>query len=57
MGLLEANQHGLQKLSVQLSLVAQSCLTLCDSKDRAMPGLPVHLPDVQLPELTQTHVH
>ena len=40
-------------LSVQFSLVAQSCLT-----QRPMncitPGFPVHH---QLPELTQTHVH
>ena len=35
-------------------LVAQSCLTLCNSKDCSMPGLPVHH---QLPEFTQTHVH
>ena len=39
---------------VQLSLVAQSCLTLCDPVDCSTPGLPVHH---QLPELTQTHVH
>ena len=29
-------------------------LTLCDPMDWSMPGLPVHL---QLPEITQTHVH
>ena len=40
--------------SVQLSSVAQSCLTLCNPMDCSMPGLPVHH---QLPELTQTHVH
>ena len=40
--------------SVQFSLVAQSCLTLCDSMNRSTPGLPVHH---QLPEFTQTHVH
>ena len=40
--------------SVQLSSVAQSCLTLCDPMNRSMPGLPVHH---QLPEFTQTHVH
>ena len=40
--------------SVQFSLVAQSCLTLCDPMNRSMPGLPVHH---QLPEFTQTHVH
>ena len=38
---------------VQLSSV-QSCLTLCDSMNRSMPGLPVHH---QLREFTQTHVH
>ena len=42
------------KLSVQFSSVAQSCLTLCDSMNCSMPGLPVHH---QLPEFTQTHVH
>ena len=36
------------------SLVAQSCLTLCDPMNRSTPGLPVHH---QLPEFTQTHVH
>ena len=41
-------------LSVQFSLVSQSCLTLCDPMDCSMPGLPVHH---QLPELAQTHVH
>ena len=40
--------------SVQFSLVAQSCLTLCDPMNRSTPGLPVHH---QLPEFTQTHVH
>ena len=40
---------------VQLfSSVTQSCLTLCDSMECSMPGLPVHH---QLPEFTQTHVH
>ena len=38
----------------QFSLVAQSCLTLCDPMDCSTPGLPVHN---QLPELTQTRVH
>ena len=32
----------------------QSCLTLCDSMNHSMPGLPVHH---QLLESTQTHVH
>ena len=40
--------------SVQFSLVAQSCSTLCDPMDCSMPGFPVHH---QLPEFTQTHVH
>jgi len=39
--------------SVQLSLVAQSCLTLCNSMNCSLPGLPVHH---QLPEFTQTRV-
>ena len=40
--------------SIQFSLVAQSCLTLCDPMDCSMPGLPVYH---QLPEFTQTHDH
>ena len=40
--------------SVQFSLVAQSCPTLCDPMNRSMPGLPVHH---HVPEFTQTHVH
>ena len=41
------------KSSVQFSLVAQSCLTLCDPMNRSMPCLTVlH----QLPESTQTYV-
>ena len=40
--------------SVQFSLVAQSCLTLCDPMNRSTPGLPVHR---QLLAFTQTHVH
>ena len=32
----------------------QSCLTLCNSMDCSMSGLPVHH---QLPQSTQTHVH
>ena len=39
---------------VQFSLVAQSCLTLCDPMNCSTPGLPVHH---QLLEFTQTHVH
>ena len=40
--------------SVQFSLVAQLCPTLCDPMNGSTPGLPVHH---QLPEFTQTHVH
>ena len=40
--------------SVQLSSVAQLCLTLCDPMNRRTPGLRVHH---QLSEFTQTHVH
>ena len=40
--------------SVQFSLVAQSCPTLCIPMNLSMPGFPVHH---QLPESTQTHVH
>jgi len=39
---------------VQFSLVAQSCLTLCDPVDCSTPGFPVHH---QLPELAHTYVH
>ena len=42
------------KFNINLSSVAQSCLTLCDPMDCSMPGLPVHH---QLPEFTHTHVH
>ena len=41
-------------VSVQFSLVTQSCPTPCDPMNRSTPGLPVHH---QLPEFTQTHVH
>ena len=41
-------------LHFQFSLVAQSCLTLCNPMNCSTPGLPVHH---QLPESTQTHVH
>ena len=40
-------------ISVQFSLVAQSCLTLFEPMNHSTPGLPVHH---QLPEYTQTHV-
>ena len=39
---------------VVFSSVAQWCLTICDSINRSMPGLPVHH---QLLEFTQTHAH
>ena len=39
---------------IQLSSVAQSCLTLCNPMNHSTPGLPVHH---QLPEFTQTQVH
>ena len=38
---------------LQFSSVAQSCLTLCDSKNCSTPGLPVHH---QLLEFTQTQL-
>ena len=41
-------------LPSQFSSVAQSCLTLCNPRNRSTPGLPVHH---QRPEFTQTHVH
>ena len=37
-----------------VSLVTQSCLTLCNPMDSSMPGFPVHH---QLLELVQTYVH
>ena len=40
--------------SVQFSLVAQPCPTLCNPMNCSMPCLPVHH---QLPEFTQTHIH
>ena len=39
---------------IQVSSVAQSCLTLCDPTNRSTPGLPVYH---HLPEFIQTHVH
>ena len=44
----------IQYLSVQFSLVAQLCPTLCDPMDCSTPGLHVHH---QLQEFTQTQVH
>ena len=41
-------------LSPSVQLVAQLCLTLCDTMNCNMPGLSVHQ---QLPQFTQTHVH
>ena len=41
-------------ISVQFSLVSQSCPTLCDPMNCSTPGLPVYH---QLPEFTQTHVY
>ena len=47
--------HGFIKMpSVPFSSVAQSRLTLSNSMDCSMPGLPVYH---QLPEFTQTHAH
>ena len=43
-----------RKAMINLSSVAQSCMTLCDSMECSTPGLPIHH---QLPEFTQTHVH
>ena len=40
--------------SLQFSLVAQSCPTLCDPVNHSTPGLPVHH---KLLEFTQTHIH
>ena len=39
---------------IRFRSVAQLCPTLCDPRNRSMPGLPVHH---HLPEFTQTHVH
>ena len=44
----------LLQVKLQFSSVSHSCLTLCDSMESSMPGLPVYH---QLPEFTQTHVH
>ena len=50
------SQTRLKRLSSSsmLSLIAQSCPTLCVPMNPSTPGLPVHH---QLPEFTQTHVH
>ena len=39
-------------MEYSVSLVTQSCLTLCDPMDCSTPGLPVHH---ELPEFIQTH--
>ena len=47
----------LKKLKIrsdQIRSVTQSCTTICDPRNRSIPGLPVQ---DQLPEFTQTHVH
>ena len=44
----------ISQLSVQFSLVTQSCPTLCDPMNHSTPGLPVHH---KLPEFTQTHAY
>ena len=43
-----------QRVSVQFSSVAQSCLTFCNPMNCSTPSIPVHH---QLPEFSQTHVH
>ena len=43
----------MKKCSVQLSSVAQSCLTVCDPMDCSTPSLPVHH---QLPEFTHMSI-
>ena len=51
---MKINKEKILLSSVQFSLVAQSCPTLCDPMNRSMPGLPVHH---HLPEFTQSGVH
>ena len=53
-GLLQYSRCYCFRPRLSFSLVAQSCLTLCDPMDCKTPGLPVHH---QLQEFTQTHVH
>ena len=48
------HRYGTDNHSYQFSLVAQSCLTICNPMDCSTLALPVHH---QLSELTQTHVH
>ena len=52
--LTQKRHRGRHSSSVQLSSIAQSYLTLCNTMDYSMPGLPVHH---HLLEFTQTHVH
>ena len=54
MGPFERHHHYLYHLHHSFSLVAQSCLTLCNPVNRSTPGLLVYY---QLPEFTQIHVH
>ena len=42
------------QISVEFSLVTQSCPTFCHPMNCSTPGLPIHY---QLPELAQIHVH
>ena len=48
------NKFSEKPLYHTVSSIAQLCLTVCDTMDCSMPGLPVHQ---QLPEFTQTHDH
>ena len=44
----------IEEMGLQLSSVAQSCLTLCNPMDYSLPGFPVlHY----LPEFAQAYVH
>ena len=51
---LIGHAHQMTISSLQFSLVAQLCPSLCDPMDCSTPDLPVYH---QLPEFTQTHVH
>ena len=57
-GVWWATVHGVTKrldvTSVQFSLVAYSCLTICDPMNYSTPGLTVHH---HLSEVAQIHVH
>ena len=54
LGYRRENYKAIRHSPPQLSLVTQSCLTLCDPMDCSTLGFPVHY---QHPELAQTHVH